>query len=175
MKYCSSLSRLASKNFSFTGVQEPEYERKTKRWLIKIIDWKVDTLTEDEDKIYVLNNIFDKSKKVVTSNPHRGNEAINNDRSKCPSDTEDTVQRTFPNMDIDVELRIINEKESDLIRTKQMLEQADQQKEVSLSNTRKRGTISTGGNKYFTFWDLSDGGAIYTATSLLRKDLKLSG
>ena len=101
MKYCSSLSRLASKNFSFTGVQEPEYERKTKRWLIKIIDWKVDTLTEDEDKIYVLNNIFDKSKKVVTSNPHRGNEAINNDRSKCPSGTEDTVQRTFPNIDIE--------------------------------------------------------------------------
>ena len=119
--------------------------------MIKVIDWKVGTLIEDEDKIYFLNNIFDKSKKVVTSNPHGGNEAINNDRSKRSSGTEDTGQRTFPNIAIDVELRIINEKESDLIRTKQMLEQADQQKEVPLTNTRKEGTISTGGNTYFSF------------------------
>ena len=38
-----------------------------------------------------------------------------------------------------------------------------------------RGSIRTGGNTYFPFRDLSDGGAISTATSLLLKDLKLRG
>ena len=119
--------------------------------MINIIDGKVDTLIEDEDKTYFLNNIFVKSKKVVTSNPDGGNEAINIDRSKRLSGTKGTGQRTFRNIDIDAELRIINEKESDLIRTKQILEQADQQKEAPLTNTNKRGHISTGGNTYFTF------------------------
>ena len=36
---------------SFAGAQEPEYEGKTKRPLIKIINGKVHALIEDEDKI----------------------------------------------------------------------------------------------------------------------------
>ena len=70
-------------------------------------------------------------------------------------------------------MRIIREKDADLIRTKQILEQTDQKKEVHLINTSKRGRINTVGNTFFPFRDLSDGGPISTTTSLLRKDLKL--
>ena len=37
----------------FTGVQEPEYERKVKPQLIKFFNEKVGTLIEDEDKIEI--------------------------------------------------------------------------------------------------------------------------
>lgn len=65
--------------------------------------------------------------------------------------------------------------ESWSLRTKHILDQADQQKEAPLTNSSKRGrsSISTGGNTYFVFRDLSNGSAISKATSLLRKDLKL--
>ena len=51
--------------------------------------------------------------------------------------------------------------------------QADQHKEVPLINASNRGSISAGSPAYFPFRDLSDRGPICTATSLLRKDLKL--
>ena len=81
---------------SFTGVQEPEYEGKTKRQLIEIINGKLDTLIEDEDKIVILNNITGKSKKVVTSKPPGGNAAvsISNDRNKHP--LKQTIQASQP-------------------------------------------------------------------------------
>ena len=160
---------------SFTGVQDPEYEGKTKWQLIKVINGKVDSLIGDEDKFELLNNIIGKSKKVKSKPLGGSATAINNDRSKHPSNTEDTCQLIFHSVSIDAELRIIREKEAELIRTKQILKQADQQKEVTLPNTSKRGSINTGGNTYFSFRDLSDAGAISTATSLLRKDLKLRG
>lgn len=100
---------------------------------------------------------------------------MNNDRNKSPSGTEDKGQLTFHNTDIDAELRIVRGKIADLIRTKQILEQTDQQKEVPLINNSMRGRIiiSAGGNAYFPLRDLSDRGTISTATSLLSKDLKL--
>ena len=109
---------------SFTGVQEPEYERKIKWQLIKITNGKVDTLIKDEDKTEFLNNIIGKSKKVVTFKPPGGNAAINinNDGNKRPSGTDDTAQPTFHSIDIDAELRLAMEKEADLIRAKQILE-----------------------------------------------------
>ena len=135
---------------SFTSIQEPEYEEKTKWQLIKIINGKVDTLKEDEGKIEILNNIIGKSKKVTSKPPERG-AAMNNDGRKHLSNKQDTGQPIFHNIDIDGELRIIREKEADLIRTKQILEKADQQEKVLLRNNNKRGSISTAGNVYFPF------------------------
>ena len=99
--------------------------------------------------------------------------AINNDTRKRSSGTEDTVQPTFHNFVMDAEVRIIRQKKADFIRTKQILEQADQQKVVPLTNTNKISRISTGRNSFLPFQDLSDGGAISTAANLLRKDLEL--
>lgn len=59
------------------------------RQLVKIINGKVDTLIEDEDKIELLNNIIGKSQKV-TAKPPGGYAATNNDASKRPSATEET-------------------------------------------------------------------------------------
>ena len=67
-----------------------------------------------------MNNFLGKSKKVsLISKPSDRRAAINNESSKRPSGTEDTGLRTSHNIDIDEELRIIWEKEADLIRTGQ--------------------------------------------------------
>ena len=47
-------------------------------------------------------------------------------------------QLPFHSIDIDAELRTIKEKEADLIGTRQILKQADKQKEVPLTNTNRR-------------------------------------
>ena len=65
---------------SFTGVQELEYERKTRQQLIKVINGKVDNLTEDKDRTELLNNFIGKSKKVSSEPPVR-RAATNNDRA----------------------------------------------------------------------------------------------
>ena len=125
--------------------------------MIKIINGKVDTLIEDEDKIELLNNIIGKSQKL-TSKPPGQSAAINNDTSKRPSATEETGQPTFH-----------------IIRTKQILDKAYQQKKILLAKTNKRGSISAGDKTSFLFQDLSDGGATSAATSPLRGDIKLTG
>ena len=66
------------KLYSFAVIHEPEYEGKTKHQLITIINGKVDSLKEDEDKIELLNNIYCKSEKVISKLPGRY-AAINND------------------------------------------------------------------------------------------------
>ena len=91
-----------------------------------------------------------------------------------PSGTKDTGQPTCHNTDIDAEMRVIREKGANLIRTRQILEQPGQQKKASLANTKERGSNNAGGNLHFPFRNLSDGGAIYTATNLLREDIKLN-
>ena len=142
--------------------------------MIKIINGKVDTLIEDEDKIELLNNITGKSQKL-TSKPPGQSAAINNDTSKRPSATEETGQPTFHIIDMDAELKIISEKRRDFIRTKQILDKAYQQKKILLAKTNKRGSISAGDKRSFLFQDLSDGGATSAATSPLRGDIKLTG
>ena len=97
--------------------------------MIKIINGKVDTLIEDEDKIELLNNIIGKSQKL-TSKPPGQSAAINNDTSKRPSATEETGQPTFHIIDMDAESKIISEKRGDFIRTKQILDKAYQQKKI---------------------------------------------
>ena len=47
-------------------------------------------------------------------------------------------QLTFLSIDIDAELRTVREKEADLIGTRQILKQADKQREVPLTNTNRR-------------------------------------
>ena len=91
-----------------------------------------------------------------------------------PSATKDTGQPTS-HIDIDAEMRVISQKGADLIRTRQILEEAGRQKKASLANTKERGSINAGGNSHFPFRNLSDRGAISTATNLLREDLKLRG
>ena len=100
---------------SFTSVQEPGYEVKTKRQLVKLINRKVNTLIEKGDKFELLNNIIGKSEKEVEGSAA----AINNGRSKYPPDIEDRAQSTFHSIDIDAELIIIRERQSDINRTKQ--------------------------------------------------------
>ena len=144
-----------------------------KQQLIKVINGEVETLIEDEEKIELLNNINRQSKKVTSKQLGGSAAVINNDGSKRPSSTQDTGKPTFNTTDINAGLEIIREKEADLIRKKQILEQADQQKEVLLPNTSKRGSINTRGNTYVPFQDLRVEAAISTTTSLPRKDLKV--
>ena len=93
----------------FPGVQEPEYEGKTKRQLVK-------------HNTELLINFIGKPKKVtLTSKPPVRRAVVNNESSKRLYGTDNTGLKTSHNIDTDVELRIIREKEADLIRRGQIL------------------------------------------------------